>query len=90
MADRPRNADTGEDTGEESDQASTTGTSRWQKVVGIIGIVVILLVVVLRFGVGGEHGPGRHDPRGDTPGVEDGARPEGGHAPPAGRHGMQR
>ncbi|MBI4496381.1 MAG: hypothetical protein HY689_00555 [Chloroflexi bacterium] len=39
------------------------GTPRWVKVLGIIAIVLVLLVVVILFtGLGGQHGPGRHLP----------------------------
>jgi hypothetical protein len=61
------------------------GTPRWVKVFGIIVIVVVLLVVARIF-IGGEHGPGRHAPSGDTGGqvplssvMEDHVPPEGGH-----------
>ena len=62
---------------------SYPGTPRWVKVFGIIVIVLILLVVA-RVLIGGEHGPGRHTPTGDAgsqvlpPGVmEERAPPEG-------------
>jgi hypothetical protein len=43
-------------------------TPRWVKVFGIIVIVLVLLfVVVLVTGLGGEHGPGRHMPSSDAP-----------------------
>lgn len=48
-------------------------TPRWVKVFGIIGLVVVLLFVVL-FIVGGHHGPGRHMPGGDTPPAQRGGR----------------
>jgi hypothetical protein len=84
------------DTGGEPDRKSTTGASRWQKVVGIIGIVVVLWVgnemldQVLDRGPGGG-GPGqeqetdREDGGGHAP-PEGGDDPEdgGGHAPPEG------
>jgi hypothetical protein len=54
------------------------GIPRWVKVSGIIGIVVVLLVIIMFTGVGGEHGPGRHTPSGDP----------GGHTPPI-EHGAQ-
>lgn len=41
------------------------GTPRWVKVFGIILIVVVLLVIARIF-IGGEHGPGRHAPSGDV------------------------
>jgi hypothetical protein len=37
------------------------GTPRWVKLLGIVGLVVLVLVVVLLVtGRGGSHGPGRH------------------------------
>ena len=37
------------------------GAPRWVKVVGIIGIALVLLAAFLVFtGIGGPHGPGRH------------------------------
>jgi hypothetical protein len=54
------------------------GTPRWVKVFGIIALVLVLLVVIIMFtGVGGEHGPGRHIPSGGA----------GGHTPM--EHGVQ-
>jgi hypothetical protein len=44
------------------------GTPRWVKVFGITVIVVVLLVVAMKFLVGGEHGPGRHTSSGDAGG----------------------
>jgi len=59
-----------------ADRPPYSGTPRWVKVSGMIGIVLVLLVVVLLVtGVGGPggHGPGRHsrsgDPGGSTPPV---------------------
>ncbi|MQB02020.1 MAG: hypothetical protein GEU78_17455 [Actinobacteria bacterium] len=69
MADPPRHPDTGDDTGVEPDSGATTGTPRWQKVVGLIGLLVVLLVAIMLV-VGGGHGPARHS--GATP-VADGA-----------------
>jgi len=52
-------------------QRSPDSTPRWVKVFVIIALVLVLLaVVVLVTGVGGDHGPGRHMPSGgpsDTP-----------------------
>lgn len=44
------------------------GTPRWVKVFGIIALVLVLLVVIMMFIVGGPHGPGRHIPSGDAGG----------------------
>jgi hypothetical protein len=73
--------------GEETHMANRPpypGTPRWVKVFGIIVIVVVLLVVARIF-IGGEHGPGRHAPSGDAGGpalsssvMEDQAPQEGG------------
>jgi hypothetical protein len=67
-----------------ADRPPYPGTPRWVKVFGIILIVVVLLVVARIF-IGGEHGPGRHAPSGDASGqvlpssvMEDHAPPEGG------------
>ncbi len=62
MAYRPPYPNT-DDTDVGPDRGSTTGTPRWVKVFGIIVIVVVLLVVARIF-IGGEHGPGRHAPSG--------------------------
>ncbi len=61
------------------DKPPYPGTPHWVKVFGIIGIVLVLLVVVIMFtGVGGEHGPGRHlrsdAPAGHTPPIQRGVR----------------
>jgi hypothetical protein len=66
MTDQPRhpdsNADTRDDTGVEPDRGKTTGLARWQKVIGIIVLVLILVFVILQVtGVGGglgDHVPG--------------------------------
>ena len=45
------------------------GAPRWVKASAIILIVVVLLFGGLKlFGVGGEHGPGRHAPSGESGG----------------------
>jgi hypothetical protein len=76
MADPPRNPDSGGDTGVESGRGPIAGASRWQKVIGIIGLLVILWVGnrMLSTLLGRGHGPGgmRHGP--------------GQHAPPARMH----
>lgn len=56
MADPPRKVDAGDDNGVRSDRENTTGLALWQKVVGIIGLVVILLVLI-GFLIGGGHTP---------------------------------
>ncbi len=57
-----RTPDAREDTGVGPGRESITGTSRWQKVVGIIGLVVLLAFAILRFGLGG----GGNGPSQDT------------------------
>lgn len=44
---------------------------RWVKVSGaIVAIVVLLLLIALLAGVGGDHGPGRHDGASGEPQTE--------------------
>jgi hypothetical protein len=51
----------------EPDRGLPPVTPRWVKVAGIIVIVLVLLaVVVLVTGIGGEHGPSRHTLSGET------------------------
>jgi hypothetical protein len=82
--------------GVEPDGAGPTGTSCWQKVVGIVGLLVVLWVgdnmydtVTGDLGggpAGGLHGPGQNAPvenQDQAPDTDDG----GGHTPPAGGHG---
>lgn len=46
---------------------SYPGTPRWVKVFAILVVVLVLLLGgLMLFGVGGEHGPGRHAPSGDA------------------------
>jgi len=66
---------------EVADGLRTTGTSRWQKVVGVIGLVVVLWVGRDLYDVvtsGGERPSGGRPPAGDP------APPAGDPAPPAG------
>ncbi len=85
MTDPARNVEIHDATGVEREGGSTTGIARWQKVVGIIGLLVVLGLGVLMFGPGGGgHGPSRHAPGGDTSGVQ----APGGEAPPEGGHGQ--
>ena len=48
----------------EPDRGSNTRTPRWVKVFGIVALVLVLLVVIMMFIGGGNHGPGRHMPSG--------------------------
>jgi hypothetical protein len=43
-----------------SEPNGDTGTPRWVKIFGIIALVLVLLVVIMMFIGGGDHGPGRH------------------------------
>ena len=52
MADPPRTADTLNATAVGPDARSTTGMARWQKAVGIIGLVVVLGLGVGMLGSG--------------------------------------
>ena len=82
MAGPPSYPDTGDDTCVGPDREATTGAPRWVKVFGIIALVLVLLVVVIMAtGVGGDHGPGRHMPSGGA----------GGQTPPSSvtAHGVQ-
>jgi hypothetical protein len=94
MAETLSQADAGEDTGEGPDRGATTGTSRWQKAVGILGVLVVLWVGNDTYkvidgdfgGGGGDHGPGQDTPAEnqdqetdiDTGGGHTGT-PKGGH-----------
>ena len=95
MADPPRDPDTGDDSRVEFDRGAKSGTTRWQIVVGIIGLLAILWVASRMLGtlLGHGHGDGgmRHGPREDGPPAEiqeqetdTGAG--GVHEPPAGFH----
>jgi hypothetical protein len=55
-------------------EPTITGTPRWVKVFGSILIVLTLLVVIMLLFGGGQHGPGRHMPGGNTPPVENGGQ----------------
>lgn len=60
--------DAGKDTGVGPDRGATTGTSRWQQVVGILGIAVVLWVgsemydIVFFRGTGPGPAPGQDAP----------------------------
>jgi hypothetical protein len=79
MADLPSSPDSNGDTGVGPGRGLTPGTPRWVKVFGIVALILVLLVVIMLVtGVGGDHGPGRHMPFGGA----------GGHTPPI-AHGVQ-
>lgn len=54
------------------DQRSTTdtppGLPRWVKLSGIIALVLVVIVLITMFTLGGNHGPGRHLPSGGAGG----------------------
>ena len=87
MAEKLSDPDTGEDTAVGPDREATAGTSGWQKLVGILGLVVVLWVgsVMYDFVFFDGFGPGSG---GDTPAVNQGPDGSGGHRPgaPAGGH----
>jgi hypothetical protein len=101
MPDPSRHPDTFDDSGVEPGRTLTTGASRWQKVVGIIGLVVALWVGNEMYNVivgdfAGGPGPGGHGPGGgetpiETP-IEDqeqeiDTEDDGGHDPSQFDHG---
>ena len=55
MADRPSPPETG-----------PPGAPRWVKVFAIVAVAVVVLILAVALLSGGEHGPGRHLPGGDT------------------------
>jgi hypothetical protein len=85
------------DTGVGPDRGATTGISRGQKVVGVVGVLVVLWVgndtyKVIDGDFGGGGGGGNHGgPSQDTPVEKEDQEPgtDGGgeHQPPAGGHG---
>jgi hypothetical protein len=77
MPDSSSEPDTGENPSGPGRGAST-GTPRWVKVFAVVAaLLVALFVVLVLTGRGGEHGPGRHAPGGDT-------TPSGHTGPPPG------
>lgn len=45
----------------------TYRTPRWVIISGIVALIVVLLIIlVMATGIGGEHGPGRHNPTGTS------------------------
>ncbi|MPZ24277.1 MAG: hypothetical protein GEU28_12220 [Dehalococcoidia bacterium] len=89
MANRPSNLDTDNDTGAGSDRGSRTGISRWQMVVGSIGLLVVLWVgndmydTITASGPPGGAGPGQHAPAENQQQERD-AGGDGGHNPSQG------
>lgn len=71
------------------DRVAVTGTSRWQKVIGLVGVVVVLWVggdlvdIVTADGGGpGRAGPGGQGPSSDAPAGD--VTSDGDQAPPGG------
>lgn len=80
----------------ETEHGATTGTSRWQMLVGAMGLVVAVwvggdlydIVTSGGTGPGGARSPGVNAPAGQ-PSPPGGPGGDGGHRPPAGGHGGQ-
>lgn len=90
MAEQPPSPDPGDDARVEPGRGATPGTSRWQKVVGLIGLLVILWVAsrMLSNLLGHRPGDMRHGPGQDAPPAEVQEHDTGGgHAPPPGFQG---
>jgi hypothetical protein len=67
MADPVSPANTAEDVDARPARASGKsypGTPLWVKVSGIVALVVIVLLMLVMFVIGGDHGPLRHIPAG--------------------------
>ncbi len=99
MAETLSHLDADENTGAGSGRGPTPGTSRWHKVVGILGALVVLWVGNDTYtiidgdfgsgaGGGGEHGPSQDAPA-ENQDQETDTDDGGGHTPgpPAGGHG---
>jgi hypothetical protein len=53
----------------ESQPKQAPPTPRWVKVFGIIALIILLLAaIIIATDLGGEHGPGQHNPTGAQPG----------------------
>lgn len=60
MSDPPAEVDAGEGTDQGPDRGRGTGLAPWQKVVGIIALVVVVLVVIGLLIGGGHTSPVQH------------------------------
>jgi hypothetical protein len=95
MADAPPYPQLDHDTDAKPDRGATPGAARWQKAVGIIGLLVVLWVGSQMYdvlygdigggGPGGGHGPGQDAPAENRDQEID--ADEGGHDPSQGGHG---
>lgn len=63
------------------DDESPPGVPRWVKAFVLIAVFVILIVLLVLFGIGGEHGPGVHSSAMATGLGLGSVRPWHGHAP---------
>jgi hypothetical protein len=83
MAHQPPYPNLDKDTGEGLDRGPGSRISRWQKVVGIIGLLVALAIGFLLFGpgLGGDHSPGGATPGGNQEQQTDPGE-SGEHTPP--------
>ncbi|MGM1060854.1 hypothetical protein [Saccharothrix sp. Mg75] len=62
--------DTGPSPAPGPDSDTPPGVPRWVKVLAVIaGALILLALIVMLTGLGGEHGPGRHTGAGVTVGV---------------------
>lgn len=90
MAEQSTDPDSRSNRSRGTDRAATSGTPRWVKVFGVVGLIVVGLIVFMVVagsgGAGGEgqHGPGRHAPGSDV-GAPTGEVTEN-QAPPGGSH----
>lgn len=64
MTERAPDDDRVEDRDAGQDPGSPPSTPGWVKVSGTIGIVLVLVIAVVLFASGGNHGPARHAPAG--------------------------
>jgi hypothetical protein len=83
MADLPPYPDTGDGTGAGPDRGSPPGMPRWVTLSGIVVGVLVLLVVITMFALGGDHGPGRHTGGGGGTTPAASVTEDAGHTPPA-------
>lgn len=83
MTDQPGDPGPPDHTDAEPTPERSGGVARWQKVVAIIGLAVLLAVIILV--LGGDHSPRRHGPA-ESPGQTD-VDNSSGHDPSQFQHG---